>query len=52
MARPSSCYAGDPRTCGTQRSFRYLQDELETRAMVPLANYAYFQDRVDLLVKR
>jgi tetratricopeptide (TPR) repeat protein len=44
--------AGHPRTCGTYRFFRYLQDKFETRATVPLANYAYFHDRVDLLVRR
>jgi tetratricopeptide (TPR) repeat protein len=44
--------AGHPRTCGNHRFFHYLRDEFETRATVPLANYAYFQDRVDLLVRR
>ena len=43
---------GHPRTCGTHRFFRYLKDRFETRATVPLANYACFRDRVDLLARR
>jgi len=43
---------GNPRTCGTRRFFQYLQDNFEAHAMVPLANYAHFKDRVDLLVRK
>lgn len=43
---------GHPRTCGTRRFFAYLQDHFETQATIPLPNYAYFKDRVELLVRK
>ena len=43
---------GHPRACGTHRFFRYLRNNFETQARIPLANYAYFEDRVELLVRK
>jgi len=43
---------GQPRTCGTQRFFQYLRYNYETQGIIPLPNYAYFKDRVELLVKK
>jgi predicted Zn-dependent protease len=43
---------GHPRTCATQRFFRYLRHNFEHQATLPLVNYAYLEDRIDLLVKR
>ena len=42
---------GQPRSCGTRRFFQYLRDNFKTRAIIALANYAYFEDRVELLVR-
>ena len=43
---------GQPRTCGSQRFFRYLRRNFENTATLPLPNYAYLVDRVELMVKR
>ncbi|MFT5112303.1 MAG: tetratricopeptide (TPR) repeat protein [Parasphingorhabdus sp.] len=43
---------GYPRTCGTQGFFCYVKENFEVRATIPLANYAYFKDRVELLVRK
>ncbi len=43
---------GYPRTCGTHRFFRYLQDNFELQKKIPLPNYAYFNDCVELLVRK
>jgi len=51
VGEPADDY-GHPRTCGTHRFFHYLRARFETRAVIALANYAFFQDRVDLLVRR
>ena len=50
VGEPADEY-GYPRTCGTQRFFHYLRQHFKTRATLPLANYAYFTDRVELLVR-
>jgi len=43
---------GYPRTCGTHRFFRYLQDNFDLQKTIPLPNYAYFNDCVELLVRK
>ena len=43
---------GHPRSCASHRFFRYLQENFETRSIIPLANYAYFHDRVECLVRK
>ncbi len=43
---------GYPRTCGTHRFFRYLQDNFKLQKKIPLPNYAYFNDCVELLVRK
>jgi hypothetical protein len=43
---------GQPRTCGTQRFFQYLKHNFKTQALITLPNYAYFKDRVELLVRK
>lgn len=51
VGEPADEY-GRPRTCGTQRFFHYLRENFDTQAQIPLANYAYFTDRVELLVRK
>jgi tetratricopeptide (TPR) repeat protein len=51
VGEPADDY-GYPRTCGTPRFFHYLRKHFKTRSTLPLANYAYFTDRVELLVRK
>jgi tetratricopeptide (TPR) repeat protein len=51
VGEPADDY-GNPRTCGTRRFFRYLHSNFEVQARIPLANYAYFKDCVELLVRK
>ncbi len=51
VGEPADEY-GYPRTCGTHRFFRYLQDNFELQKKIPLPNYAYFNDCVELLVRK
>jgi len=43
---------GYPGTCGTFQFFHYLRNYFKTQSLIPLANYAYFNDRVELLVRK
>ncbi len=43
---------GRPRTCGTRSFFQFLRDNFEHQSTVPLANYSYLEDCVELLTKK
>ncbi|GEM_PF-2904177 len=43
---------GQPRTCGTARFFQFLRNNFEQHATIPLANYAYLEDCVELFTRK
>ncbi|MEE8343014.1 MAG: hypothetical protein V3R51_04355, partial [Gammaproteobacteria bacterium] len=43
--------SGLPRTCGTRRFFQILRSNFEHQAKVPLVNYSYLDDCVDLYTR-
>ena len=43
---------GEPRNCGTHRFFQFLRSNFEHQATIPLANYAYLEDCVELLTRK
>ena len=43
---------GQPRNCGTRHFFQFLRNNFEHQATIPLANYAYLNDCVELLTRK